>query len=148
MFVGGRKKTRQIHTLFDDGSESRLLCVAFCKAQSEKFLPRRFSHERKLSQRQSRGQCADYGLIGLTRGPPYSAISRPAGRQTDCRPLTAGAAQRRTTYKWTIRFDSYSDSPPYFILNHGPRPSKGTLYMSFFNPLQLITSNPFPRLSF
>src|SRR6266404_5888703 len=45
--VGMKRKTRLIRTLFDDGSESRLFCVAFCKAQSEKFLPRRFSHERR-----------------------------------------------------------------------------------------------------
>ena len=121
------KKARKVHTLFDNRRESRIFCVAFCKAQSEKFLPRRFSHERKSSQ-------ANLAPCRLWTHSPTRRIRHLPGRpavQLTARALTAGPAQTSATYKWTIRFDSHS--PPYFIVNHGPRPSKGTLYISSFN---------------
>ena len=42
-----REQAGRARTLFDDGSKGGLLCVALCKAQSEKFLPHRFCHESK-----------------------------------------------------------------------------------------------------
>ena len=73
---GKIEQARHARTLFDDGRKRGLLCIALCKAQSKKFLPRRFCHESKSEivwnprLLWARAEC----------GPDARRWTRPAGR--------------------------------------------------------------------
>ena len=113
--VGKREQARHARTLFDDGRKRGLLCIALCKAQSEKFLPRRFCHESKSEivwNPRLLWARAEYG-------PDARRWARPAGRQL------AGVAPKEAKRR---------EGEPCTTLTtatHGSRPSQGTFPPSF-----------------
>lgn|SRR6266404_2668237 len=87
-------------------------------------------------------------LLELEQSPKFGSFPAglPAEQVTPV--LTAGPYRETHTGKCTIPFSSLSNSPTFFIVNHGSCPPKGILYILSFNSLQLITFNPCSRLLF
>ncbi len=109
---GKRKRARHARTLFDDGRKSGLLCIALCKAQSEKFLPCWFSHESEIE--------TSRGAMAPDRRRAWHGIGvRPANRKYPGLPANQGGQGVYGTHSHLA-----TDT-------HGSRSSQGTFIHSF-----------------